>query len=133
MTNNGHPEQCQCSDPGCTKTTNLGASHIAPESIDLSPAMAEEVEALADICRQAQADGVFFTTGLKGSPLEKVLIDSPGEAPPHESVWAYRLSDDTAKLLNSPYTWRFSYGEVVRLTDQDDADKLPIVAEGVAS
>ncbi len=131
MTDSSHPEQCQCGGPSCTKAANLGASHIAPESIDLPPAMAEEVEALAHTCREAQQDGVFFTCGMEGSAIEKVLIESPGESPPHESVWAYRMSDDTAKLLNKPYTWRFDYGEVVRLTDQDDPDKLPLVAEAV--
>ena len=127
MTSNGHPEQCQC----CTKTADLGASCIAPESIGLPPAMAKEVEALAHTCRRAEQDGVFFTCGMEGSAIEKVFIDSPGESPPHESVWAYRLSDDKAKLLNSPCTARFNYGDVVRLRE-DDPDKQPVVAEVAA-
>ncbi len=133
MTDNSHPEKCQCGEPGWTGTTNLGASHIAPESIDLEPCLAREVEWVADVCRKAAEDGRHYNDGPPDSRFLKVFINSPGEHPPHESLWAYQLSPDTAQLLNRPFTWRYEYGEVVRLGELECHDKQPLVIGGVCS
>ena len=55
MTNNSHPEQCQCSDPGCTKTTNLGASHKQTTTLERNHQHSHR----AGTCHRADDHGII--------------------------------------------------------------------------
>ena len=135
MNNDSHSDRCQCGNPGCTETTNLGQSHIAPQAIDLLPEMAKYVKECAAVCRFADEDGHRLDSmpgpdASKEWPrFERVFIASPGESPAHESLWAYRLSDDgTGTLYNMPATTRFNYGDVVKLVNDNPDQLLRVVA-----
>ncbi len=55
----------------------------------------------------------------------KVHIDGPVHG---ETVWGYRLSESTVRLLNSPTCGLYEHGDVVTVESRDDLDQIPLVA-----
>ena len=85
-----------------------------------------EIERANEVILEARAKGVRLTELGK---VVKVLIDGPVYG---ESVWGYRLSESTVRLMNHPCHGLYEYGDIVTIESRDDQDMIPLVV-GLAS
>ena len=99
-----------------------------PEVINLPKDMTKAIEYWTPVIKKAVDEGRDLTGhgSDEVGPLLRVFINPSDDSSPHQCLWAYRISANTAKLINTPMGDAYSYGDVVRLSDFNP-DKLPLV------